>query len=52
MRRVREEMANAGANLQGNQVPPQVQAVANNQVSVNPSAMTDGEVRAALFQIS
>ena len=43
---------NAGANLQGNQVPPQVQAAANDQVMVNRSAMTDGEVREALLQIA
>ena len=48
-RRVREEIANAGATLQGNRNSPQMQSAANDQVSVNPPAMTDGELSAALF---
>ena len=34
------------------QVPPQVQADAYDQVLVNPPAMTDGDVRQSLFQMS
>ena len=51
-RRVGEEIANVGATLLGNRNSPQVQAAANDQVQVNPPAMTDGEVRAALFQMA
>ena len=43
---------NAGATPQGNQVPSQVQAVANEQVIVNPLAMMDSEVRETLFQMA
>ena len=52
VRRVGQEIANAGATPQGNRNAPQVQAAANDQVPVNPPAMTDGEVRAALFQMN
>ena len=52
VRRVGQEIANAGATPQGNRNAPQVQAAANDQVPVNPPAMTDGEVRAALFQMT
>ena len=48
----RRRDCDAGATPQGNRVPPQVQVIANDQVLVNPLAMTDGEVRASLFQIS
>ena len=51
-RRVREDVANEGVTPQGNQVPSQVQAAANDLVLVNPSAMTDGEVLEDLFQMS
>ena len=50
--RVREDIAIAGATPQGNKIPPEVQATANNQVLVNPSAMTDGEVMAAPLQMA
>ena len=43
---------NAGATPQGNQVPPQVQADVNDQVPIHSPAMTDGEVRESLFQMS
>ena len=48
---VGEEVVNAGATPKGNQVPSQVQNAANDQVPVNPQAMTDGEVRVVLFQM-
>ena len=51
-RRVGEKIAIGGVTLQGNQNAPQVQAAANDQVPVNPPAMMDGEVRAALFQMA
>ena len=35
-----------------NQNAPQVQAVVNKQVSINPLAMMDGEVREALLQMA
>ena len=41
-----------GATPQVNQVPSYVQATTNDQVPVNPPAMMDGEVRAALFQMA
>ena len=50
--RVGDEIKNAGATPQGNQVPSQVQAVANEQVIVNPLAMMDSEVRETLFQMA
>ena len=50
-RKVGEEIANAGATPQGNQVPLQEQVAANDQVSVNPPAMNDSEVREALLQM-
>ena len=48
-RRVGEEIENVRATPQDNQVPAQVQASANDQVSINPAAMSDGEVRSALL---
>ena len=51
VRRVRDEVANVGANPQGNKVPPQVQVATNDQLQVNPPAMKDGEVRKALLNI-
>ncbi|XP_015068718.1 uncharacterized protein LOC107013284 [Solanum pennellii] len=51
VRRVGEEIVNAGDTPQGNRVPPQVQTLANEQLLGNPPAMTDGEVRAVLFQM-
>ena len=51
VRRVGEEIANLGATPQGNWNSPQVQGAANNQVAVNPPAMTDCEVREAMFQM-
>ena len=50
--RVGEEIANAVTIPQENRNAAEVQATANDQVPVNPSAMIDGEVRAALFQMS
>ena len=43
---------NPGSTPQGNQVPPQVQACANDQASVDPTSMKDGGVMAALFQMA
>ena len=51
-RRVGEGIANTGAIPQGNRNAPEVQDVANDQVPVNPPAMTDCEVRADLFQMA
>ena len=51
-RRVGDEVVNAGATPQGNQVPPQVQADVNDQVPIHSPAMTDGEVRESLFQMA
>ena len=41
-----------GATPQGNQVPPQVQAAVNDQVLINPPAITDSEVRAPMLQMA
>ena len=51
-RRVGKDIANIGAIPQGNRNAPEVQDVANDQVPVNPPAMTDCEVRADLFQMA
>ena len=51
-KKVGEEIANAGATLQGNQVHPQVQGAANDHVRVYPLAKTDREVKEPLFQMS
>ena len=51
-RRVVYEVANEGANSQRNQVPRQVQAAANEQVLVNPPAMTNGELREAFLKMA
>ena len=48
-RRVEEEIANAGALPQGNQVPPQEQIPLGGQVPVNPPAMTDGEIMPTFY---
>ena len=48
-RGVGEENANAGVTPEGNRNAPQVQASANDQVLMNPPAMTDSEVRTSLF---
>ena len=47
--RVGEEIVNAGVIPQGNRNAPEVQAGSNDQVPVNPSAMTDGDVWSPLF---
>ena len=47
-----ENIVNAGSTPQGNQNVHQVKATANDQIPVNPPAMKDGEVRAALFQMA
>lgn len=41
-----------GPTPQGNQVPPQVPTLANDQVPINPSAMTDDKVRSSMFQMA
>ena len=41
---------NAGDTHQGNKNAPQVQAASKRQVTFNPPAMKDGEVREALVQ--
>ena len=43
---------NARATPPSNQVPSKMQVVTNDQVPMNPLAMTNGEVREVLFQIS
>ena len=45
-------MVNAGATPQGNQVLAQWKDAANDQVLVNPMAMTDGKVTAALLEMA
>ena len=52
MRRVGEEIANLGATPKGNRVSSKEQVAANDQVTVNPPTMTDGEVRAAFLQMT
>ena len=47
-----DEIENVGETMQGNQVPPQVQAAANEQVLIDPPAMTGGEVSVVLFQMA
>ena len=47
-----DEIANAGATPQGNKNSPQVQAAKKEQVSVNPPAMTNDEVREALLKMA
>ena len=44
-------IANVGATPQGNQIPPQVKVVVNDQVLVNPPDIMYAEVRASLLQI-
>ena len=51
-RKAGEDIVIARTTPQGNQVPSQVQAVANEQVIVNPLAMMDSEVRETLFQMA
>ena len=51
-RRVGEEISNAGIPLQDNQSPPQEQARLGDQASVNPSIMTDGEIREAFLNLT
>ena len=51
-RRVEEEVANAGATPQGNRIPCQEKVVVNDQVPINPPAMTDGEVRASVLKMA
>ena len=50
--RVGEEIANTRSTPQHNRNALQVQAAVNDQVPVNPSAMTDGYVREALLQMA
>ena len=58
-RRVQEEIANVGAPPQDNQVPPQgnnappqEQVPLDGQASINPPAMTDGEIRSAFLSLA
>ena len=51
-RKAGEDIVIARTTPQGNQVPSQVQDFANKQDPVNPPAMMDREVRAALFQMA
>ena len=48
-RRAGDEIGNAEATPQGNRNAPPMQAAANEQVHVNPSAMKDGEVRESML---
>ena len=50
-RRVGEYIVNAGATPQGNRIPPQVHTLAIEQLSINPPAITDCEVRAVFFRM-
>ena len=50
-RRVGEDIENAGATSHGNRNAPQVKAATNDQVLVNPPAITDGEVGDTMFQV-
>ena len=49
-RSVGDEIANAGATPQGNRNASQVKVAAHEQVSVNPLAMTNDEVRDTCFK--
>ena len=49
-RKVGEETANVGSTPQGNRNASQVKAAAHEQVSVNPLAMTNDEVRDTCFK--
>ncbi|TMW99834.1 hypothetical protein EJD97_001873 [Solanum chilense] len=51
-RRLDEEIANAGAPPRGNQVPPLEEDVNDDQASVNPPPLTDGDIRAALLHMA
>ena len=50
--RLEEEIANAEAPPRGEQVPPHEEEANIDQAPVNPPPLTDGDIRAALFQLS
>ena len=47
--RVGDDIVNAGANPKGKKILSQVQAAANDQLLINRTTVTHGEVREALF---
>ena len=49
---VGEEIVNAGGTPTSNRNSLQVKVAVNDQDPVNPLSITDGEVRAALFQMA
>ena len=51
-RRLDEEISNARVPPRGNQVPPLEEVPNDDQAPVNPPPLTDGDIRAALFQMS
>ena len=50
--RVEEEITNEGVPPQGNQAPPNEQVPLVGQVPVNPTVMTDGEIRVAFLTLT
>ena len=51
-RRLEEEIANGGVPLDGDQVPPLKEDDNDDQVPINLLLLTDGDIRAALFQMA
>ena len=47
-----EDIANVGALPRGDQVPPLREAVDDDHAPMNPPALTDENIRDALFQIA
>ena len=50
--RIDEEIANAGVLSRGNKNPPLKEVANDDQPQATPLALSDGEIRAALLQIT